>query len=198
MPVADDLLGQLVDRALDAAAGDRADRGAVRADQHRGAGGPGRGLEGRDHGADADGLAGAPPLQQLGQHLTHGTTTSDSSANVASEWPATKSSHVRQRGDHALLHRLVAGLAAVRVDPDDPVRDPVQPGHLLAEQRRVAALPAVAEHHHDRAAGQAALAPAVEEEPQRLAEPGAAGPVGHRLARRRPAPARGRGSASPG
>ena len=88
----DDRLGQLVDRALDAAAGDRADRGLVGADQHRGAGRARRGLEGRDHGADADGLAGLPPLHQLGQHLTHGTTTSISSAKVASEWPATKSS----------------------------------------------------------------------------------------------------------
>ena len=33
----DDLLAELVDRALDAAAGDRADGGAVGADQHRGA-----------------------------------------------------------------------------------------------------------------------------------------------------------------
>src|SRR4051795_11736609 len=89
---------------------------------------------------------------------------------------------VRQRGEHALLHRLVAGLAAVRVDPHDAVRDPLQPGHLLAEQGRVAALPAVAEDDDHRAAGHPTLAPPVEEEPQRLAEAGAAGPVRHGLA----------------
>ena len=70
----------------------------------------------------------------------------------------------------------------MRVHPDHPVRDPLQPGHLLGEQGRVAALPAVAEHHHHGAAGHPALAPAVQEDPERLAQPGAAGPVGHGLA----------------
>ena len=34
----------------------------------------------------------APPAQQVGQHLTHGPTTSASSSKARSEWPATKSS----------------------------------------------------------------------------------------------------------
>ena len=67
-----DLLAELVDRALDAAAGDRAHGLAAGADEHRGA----RGARGRaergDHGADPDRVAGPPPLHQLGQHVTHG------------------------------------------------------------------------------------------------------------------------------
>ena len=43
-----------------------------------------------------------------------------------------------QGREHPLLHRLVAGLAAVRVHPHHPVRDPPEPGHLVAEERRVA------------------------------------------------------------
>ena len=41
-------------------------------DQHGGAGRARRGPEGADHGADADGLAGLPPAQQIGQHFAHG------------------------------------------------------------------------------------------------------------------------------
>ena len=64
--------------------------------------------------------------------------------------------------------------------------------HLRAEQARVAALPAVGRDHHDRAAGRAALPPAVQELPQQLAQPGAAAPVRDRGGdggqRRRPGP----------
>ena len=158
----------------------------------------GRGLEGRHHGADTDRLAGPPPLHQLRQHVTHGRPPPASSAYVASEWPATKSWQWGKRGEHPLLDRLVAGLAAVRVHPHHAVREPAQPAHLLAEQRRVAALPAVAEDHDDRAAGHPALAPPVEEEPQRLPQPGAAGPVRHRLPGARPARARGPAAAARG
>ena len=82
-----------------------------------------------------------------------------------------------------LLHGLVARLAAVRVDPDDAVREPVQPGHLVGEQARRPSFPAVAEDDDDGAPGHAALAPAVEERLARLAEPGAARPVRHLLPR---------------
>ena len=92
LPGLDHGLRQLVDRALDAPAGHRPDRGAVRADQHGRPRRSRRGLEGRDDGADADGLAGPPPLQQLGQHVTHGRPPPSRSAYVASECPATKSS----------------------------------------------------------------------------------------------------------
>ena len=67
-----------------------------------------------------------------------------------------------------------AGGGLARVGPDHAVGQPGQPGDLLAEQRRVVALPAVGQHHHDRAAGRAALPPAVEELLEEHAEPGAA------------------------
>ena len=69
----DHRLGEVVDRALDAAAGDRADRGAVRA----------RPASRRRAGAARTGTSpprcrrrrvspASPPLHQLGQHVTHG------------------------------------------------------------------------------------------------------------------------------
>ena len=67
----DHLLRQLVDGPLDTATGDRADRLATRPEEHRGAGRPRRGAEGRDDGADADGLPGPPPVHQLVQDVTH-------------------------------------------------------------------------------------------------------------------------------
>ena len=60
---------------------------------------------------------------------------------------------------------------------------PCQPFHLLAEQRRVAALPAVGHDHHDGASSQPSARPAVVELLDAGAETGAAGPVrrrGHR------------------
>jgi len=45
---------------------------------------------------------------------------------------------VREHRQHALLHRFVAHLAAVGVDPDHPVGETVQPRRLLAEERAVA------------------------------------------------------------
>jgi hypothetical protein len=66
---------------------------------------------------------------------------------------------VRQGRRHAGGERRVAGCGLARVGPDDPVAQAVQPRHLLAEQRRVAALPPVGQHDHDGAAGGAALAP---------------------------------------
>ena len=65
---------QFVDRALHAPAGDRTDRGAVRTDEHGGAGrARGRG-EGADDRADADRLTRIPPAQQVGEYLAHGVT----------------------------------------------------------------------------------------------------------------------------
>src|SRR6266540_4640366 len=84
---------------------------------------------------------------------------------------------VRQRRRHAAGQRRVPGLALVRVHPDHPVRQPAEPAHLFGEYVGVAAFPAVAEHHDDRAPGHAALPPAVQERLDRLAQPGAAGPV---------------------
>src|SRR5690625_5199604 len=58
---------------------------------------------------------------------------------------------VRQRRHDPALHRLVAALAGVRVGPHHPVREPGQPGQLLAEQLRVATLPPVASDEIGRA-----------------------------------------------
>ena len=136
-----------------------------------------------------------PPGHQLVEHITHGDHLHQLRVRrqrVAGHEVV----DVRQDRQHPLLHRLVARLAAVRVDPHHAVRDPVQPPHLLGQERGVAPLPAVAEDDDHGAARHAAPAPPVEEEPQRLAEAGAAGPVGHGARRRRPARARRRGSAS--
>ena len=103
-----------------------------------------------------------------------------------------------QRRLHARGERLVARPSLVRVDPHHRVRQPPQPRHLLGEHVGAAALPAVAAHDDDGAAGGAALPPAVEEGLEHLAEPGAARPVRDRASRRRPARARGRAAAAPG
>ena len=99
--------------------------------------------------------------------------------------------NVRQRRHHSGGHRCVAGLPAVRVDPDHAVRQPVQPLHLATEQVGVAPLPAVRRDDDDGTAGDAALAPPVEEGLEQLAEPGAAAPVGHRCRRPPAAPPSG-------
>ena len=67
----DDVLGLLVDRALDAAAGDAADRGAVGADEHRGARRRGAERQVADDRAHPDGLPRLPPADQVVEHLTH-------------------------------------------------------------------------------------------------------------------------------
>src|SRR4051794_21304086 len=84
---------------------------------------------------------------------------------------------VRQRRGHAGGDGGEAVLAPVRVDPPHGVGEPGQPGHLLAQQGGVAALPPVRRDDDDRPPGRPALPPEVQEGPQRLAEPGAAAPV---------------------
>ena len=54
---------EVVDRTLDATAGHRADRGPVRADEHRRTGWTRGRSEGADHRADADDVAGLAPPQ---------------------------------------------------------------------------------------------------------------------------------------
>src|SRR6476469_4675405 len=88
--------------------------------------------------------------------------------------------NVRQCRRDSRLDRRVPVAAGVRVHPQHPVRQPAQPRDLLAEQGRVTTFPAVREQHDGRPAREPALAPAVEEHLDRLAEAGAAGEVGHR------------------
>ena len=85
-----------------------------------------------------------------------------------------------QRGLHAARERLVAGVGGERVEPHDTVGAAAQARHLFAELRGVAAVPAVGQDHHHRAAADAAAVDAVELG-ERLADAGAARPVGDRL-----------------
>ena len=74
--------------------------------------------------------------------------------------------------------------ARARVHPHDAVGEPRQPLHLARHERGVAALPAVGQDHDQRAARHAAAAVAVVELLQRVADPGAARPVGRGAAAR--------------
>src|SRR4249919_2620364 len=74
-----------------------------------------------------------------------------------------------------------------RVDPDDRIRLPREPRHLVSDDRRLLALPAVGCDHDDRAARERAASPLVVEALQGRADPGATGPVadtGGRIAQR--------------
>src|SRR4051812_26707326 len=53
---------------------------------------------------------------------------------------------VGKRGEHPGLDGLVAVLAPVGVHPHHAMSDPLQPGHLLGEHRRITSLPSVTEH----------------------------------------------------
>ena len=71
--------------------------------------------------------------------------------------------------------------AATRgVDPDHPVGPAGQRSHLRAQERGVVAFPAVGDDHDDSPVGHAAPAVPVHEQLQRVADPGATAPVGHR------------------
>ena len=88
---------------------------------------------------------------------------------------------VRQRGAHPTGERLVARRAALSgFSQIDAVRAAAQARHLGAQQLGLAAVPAVGQHHDDRAAAHAPAVLAVERG-QRLADARAAGPVGDRL-----------------
>src|SRR5690242_3561721 len=66
-----DLLGQFVDRALDAPAGHAADDFPAGGHGQRGAGLPGRAMERSYHGRQAERLPGVPPLFDLPQDVAH-------------------------------------------------------------------------------------------------------------------------------
>ena len=94
-------------------------------------------------------------------------------------WPLAKRSTYGSAALHAAGERLVGRVALERVQPDDAVGEPREPRHLLGEEFRVADLQAVRADDDDGAAGEAAVAVAVEERLQRLADPRAAVPVEH-------------------
>ena len=104
----------------------------------------------------------------------------DDLAERAKLWPLTSASQCGSAASIPPARAREDAGAHARVDPHDPVREPREPLHLAPDERRVAALPAVGEDHHDRAARHPAPAVAVVERLQRVADPGAARPVGRR------------------
>ena len=91
---------------------------------------------------------------------------------------------MRQRRSHAAGERLIARVGAARVHPDDAVGEAPQAGHLLSEHAGVVPFPTVGHHDDDSAPRHASTAVGIEERLHRLADAGAALPVGRR--RRRP------------
>ena len=71
--VGHNVIGQFVDRALDAAARHRPAHRAVRRHHHRRPGRPRGGSEGPNDGADTRGATRFPDSHQLRQHVTHAT-----------------------------------------------------------------------------------------------------------------------------
>src|SRR3954454_11448096 len=70
--------------------------------------------------------------------------------------------HVWQRCLHAARQRLVVAARLERVEPHEAVRAARQALHLQLEQDRVAAVPSVGQHHHDRATTDVARVVAVQ------------------------------------
>ena len=140
-PVRSRGLGQLVHRALDAAAGHAAHRAAVRADRHRRAGLAGGRAPGADHrGRRPTVSPAAPPVLDVGHHVTHRRSPPPARAAPSKLWPATQLVEVRQRRHHTRGEWGEPVLALVRVDPDDRVRQPAtaEPSARRAGQRRPA------------------------------------------------------------
>ena len=103
---------------------------------------------------------------------------SATSSSASRLWPLTSASQCGRAATRPPARAANATRADARVDPHDPVGQPAQPLHLASDQRRVAPLPAVGQDHDDRAARHAAPAVAVIERLERVADPGAARPVG--------------------
>ena len=183
----EDLLAELVDRALDAAARHTADRLARP--------GPTSITAPGGRGADSNVATTVPTATDspASHHVINRSSTSrigDHLQKVREAGQAVPRDEVvdmRQDGDDPGLHRQIPGLAAMRIEPDHPVRQAGQTLQLRAEQRGVPALPPVTAHHHDGTPRHPALAPAVQEHLQHLTEPGTTRPVRYDVARRRSA-----------
>src|SRR5439155_15252760 len=80
-------------------------------------------------------------------------------------------------GFHAAGEGLVAGVGEEGVEPEDAVGASAQGAHLLGEEGRVAALPAVADDEDDRLAPQDAVGVLAVEGVEGAADVGAAAPV---------------------
>ena len=97
---------------------------------------------------------------------------------------------VRVGRAHPAGQRLIAGRAGQRVEPDQPVAVAPQAGRLGRDERRVAPVPAVRHDDDDPRRPQRPPRPGLVERPERLPDPGPAGPVVDRIGhpRERPIP----------
>ena len=188
---------------LHAPAADGSRDAAVRGKQQHGALGTWRRPErADDHGAPDFQLLGAPRRERLDE-LLHAIASPAASQG----WPAARragrprcpdSSAARcfqagqrarrdelvdrgKRGGHASGERLVSGGAGQRIEPDQAMARAPQTGHLEADHGRVAPVPPVADHHHDRAAPEHPPCPAPVEFAQAIPDARPARPVGRRL-----------------
>src|ERR1051325_801782 len=86
---------------------------------------------------------------------------------------------VWQRGHDAARERLVIRGAEEGVEPDEAAAAALEARDLAAQHGRVAAVPAVADDERQCAMAEDAAGPGEVEGAQRVADPRAAGPVGH-------------------
>ena len=120
--------------------------------------------------------APAARIRPGGVHAVPSSIRSASASSEAIELPGQQPVDVRHRGLHPARQRLVARVGGERVQPDDRCAVRAQARHLLRELLRLAAVPAVGEQDHHRAAADPAAVLAVELR-DRLADPRAARPV---------------------
>ena len=134
----DDLLGQLVDRALDAAAGDAADGLAAGPTSIDAPGWRGAERHVRDDGADADGLAGRATSRSSSSSTSRTRRPPPAAPRTrASECPATKSSTCGSAATIPPLHRLRSpALPRCGLTQTTRCASRRSRAHLLAEQRR--------------------------------------------------------------
>src|SRR5579859_4908953 len=88
----------------------------------------------------------------------------------------------RERRGHAARERLVALGAEQWVQPDEAVGRTAQMHELCGQQRRVSAIPAIADHDHNSAVAQDATRPVAIERCKCLADTSAAAEIVHALA----------------
>jgi predicted Rdx family selenoprotein len=94
---------------------------------------------------------------------------------------------VGQRCAQAPRQRLVGGILLHRVEPDHPVGEPAEPGHLLGDDRRIPDLEPVGADHHHGASRHPPVTVLAQEALERFSDPGPAVPVedlGGRAAKR--------------
>ncbi len=177
------------DRTLDAAPGHGAGDLAGVVHHHRRAGIARAGAVDAHHARDRDASPLGPPPGDVVEDLFHRPTVRSGPgggrAHDARELGERRDRVAldevvdeRQRRGHARGQRREPRRGLERVDPDDAVRDPGQPRHLLGEHVGLAAVPPVGDDHHDGTPGHAPHPPRVVEGAQRRADARTARPIG--------------------